>query len=150
MQHGELGTGSMTPRILIQWEGVVAMLPDGYRMGYLVGGRRNGRTRRYIDAHIPQPHVAKVIWDWVWRRDYRAELFTLHLPAAPATRDALEHWVDEHSLPLAHCHAWTPDEFSRRLSYMPDVYYVVHAEHGRPVIAGNRSIYVNDPGALNL
>lgn len=145
MQGGDL-SNRLPARWLFVYEGVIANVPPE-RIGEY---RRAVATRRWKRAAAcwqTEPHVQKVIWDLVWRRDFRFDVVTF---MGEHMAEAVELQMQHEALPFSNCWPTSESDLATRLAYMPDVQFVVHADPSRRLAYGNRGLLVTEPGALNL
>lgn len=145
MKGGDI-SGDLPPRWLFVWEGVVASLPPGQVARFKLA-HRLGRYRRAVQCWETEPHVAKVLNDLFWRRDYRFDVVTF---LGPEYEEHIQRRLDRDQLPFSNVWAMDEESLTRRLVYMPDVQYVVHGDPARHLTYGHRGLLVTDPGALSL
>lgn len=145
MQHGDLDN-RLPPRWLFVFENVLAAVPDERLREWKLALRLR-RWRRVVDCYEMHLHVVKVIWDLVWRRDYRFDVVTF---LGDDFAEALEKRLKREALPFANLWAVTEQTLAARLAYMPDVMYVIHGDPSRHLTYGNRGLLVTDPNKLTL
>lgn len=145
VQGGDLDN-RLPPRWLFVFEGVIGRVPAERAADYR-RAMRWSRFKRAANYFEIEPHVQKVIWDLVWRRDFRFDVVTF-LGASFA--EALETRLTRESLPFSNLWPVTEDSLARRLATMPDVLYVVHGDPSRHLTYGNRGLLVTDPDKLSL
>lgn len=145
MQNGDL-SNRLPPRWLFVWEGVIATVPTELAAAHSRACRMR-RIKKAVSCYQTHPHVMKVIWDLYWRRDFRFDVVTF---LGDDWADSIERRLNDEGMPFSN--VWAVDEASlaKRLAYMPDVLYVVHADPGHLLAYGNRGLLVTDPGALTL
>lgn len=145
MQGGDL-SNRLPPRWLFVFEGVIGFLPEERATEFKLSVRFK-RWRRAANCFEIHPHVQKVLWDLMWRRDYRFDIVTF---LGDEFAEALEKRLTRESLPFSNLWAVTEDTLAKRLAYMPDVMYVIHGDTARHLSYGNRGLLVTEPGKLNL
>lgn len=145
MQRGDLDN-RLPPRWLFVFEGVIGRVPAERAADYR-RAMRWSRFKRAANCFEIEPHVQKVIWDLTWRRDYRFDIVTF-LGAGFA--EALEVRLTRESLPFSNLWPVTEETLAKRLAFMPDVMYVIHANPSRLLTYGNRGLLVTDPDKLDL
>lgn len=145
MLRGDI-SGQLPPRWLFVFEGVVASLPPANVARFKLYSAAH-RWKRAVAQYETEPHVAKVLNDLFWRRDYRFDVVTF---LGEDYVDPIQQKLDRESLPFSN--VWAVDErtLSHRLAYMLDVQYVIHADPARHLTYGPRGLLVTDPGALHL
>lgn len=145
MQGGDI-SDRLAPRWLFHWESVVASVPSARVVEWKLAMRlrRYDRAARCYEVH---PHVAKVLWDLYWRRDYRFDVVTF---LGSSFGDAVEKRLDAERLPFSNVIATDPDTLAKRLVFQPDVQYVIHGDRDHLMSYGGRGLFVDDPGRLNL
>lgn len=145
MLRGDI-SGQLPPRWLFVWEGVVATLPPDREAPFKLAVRLR-QWKRAVAQYETHPHVAKVLNDLFWRRDYRFDVVTF---LGPQYEQPIQDRLDRESLPFSN--VWAVDErtLTQRLTFMLDVQYVVHADPARHLTYGPRGLLVTDPGALHL
>jgi hypothetical protein len=131
-------SNQISPRLLIVWEGLLALPPDEEdksRFGAWIDARRYGKTRAIVDAFRLNEEMAKHIWDITWRKGFSVDVVTFmghqYLPA-------IERWIDRHDLPVGHVTDDTPDTLARRLAYMPHVAAVYDHDPARRFTYGGK------------
>lgn len=145
MERGDI-SGRLAPRWMFVWEGVVANVPPAKQAPYKLAVRLH-RWRKAVDCWETEPHVAKVLNDLFWRRDLRFDVVTF---LGDQYVEHIQRRLDGESLPFSNVWAVSEDTLAKRLVYMPDVQYVVHADPARHLSYGPRGLLVTDPGALHL
>lgn len=145
MQGGDL-SDRLPPRWLFVFEGVLANVPPARMREYRLAIKFK-RWKRAANRFEVEPHVAKVLWDLYWRRDYRFDVVTF---LGEDMGEAIESMLDRYNVPLGNVMATEPDTLAKRLAFMPDVQYVVHADPSHHLSYGNRGLLVTDPDKLRL
>lgn len=145
MERGDL-SNRLPPRWLFVYEGVIGRVPVEKRRQYDIYVKLR-QYRRAAGCFVTEAHVQKVIWDLVWRRDFRFDVVTF---LGDDMADALEKKLTGESLPFSNLWAVDEAELAARLAYMPDVVYVVHGDPSRRLAYGNRGLLVTDPERLVL
>jgi hypothetical protein len=143
--RGDL-SNRLPPRWLFVFEGVIGQVPPPRVAEYKLATRLH-RWRRAVDCFELEDHVRKVIWDLTWRRDYRFDVVTF---LGQSFAEHLERRLDRESLPFSN--VWAVDEqtLAQRLTFMPDVQYVIHGDPARHLSYGPRGLLVTDPRRLTL
>lgn len=145
MQGGDL-SDRLPPRWLFTFEGVIANVPEPRGREYRLA-MRLGRHRRAVSRFEIEPHVSKVLWDLYWRRDYRFDVVTF---LGDDMAEHIEKRLERENVPLGNVISTQPDTLAKRLAYMPDVLYVVHADPSHHLSYGNRGLLVTDPDLMRL
>lgn len=145
MQGGDL-SNRLPPRWLFVFENVLATVPDRRLLEWKAAVRLR-RWKRVANCYEMHPHVMKVIWDLVWRRDYRFDVVTF---LGEDFAEALEKRLHREALPFSNLWAVTEETLAQRLAYMPDVMFVIHGDPSRHLAYGNRGLLVTDPERLSL
>lgn len=145
MQGGDLDN-RLPPRWLFVFEGVIGEIEPENLWRFKMS-MRLGRFKRAAAQWEVHPHVRKVLWDLMWRRDYRFDIVTFF---GEDFARALEKQLDRESLPFSNLWAVTEDSLAKKLATMPDVQYVIHADPSHHLSYGNRGLLVTDPQKLSL
>lgn len=145
MERGDLDN-RLPPRWLFVFEGVIGRVPAERQREYRLAMRWS-RWKRAANCYELEPHVRKVIWDLVWRRDFRFDVVTF---LGEEFAEALEKRLARESLPFSNLWSVTATSLAERLAFMPDVMYVVHGDTQRLLTYGNRGLLVTDPDKLSL
>lgn len=140
MQGNDI-SNRLPPRWLIVFEGVIAELPEPSDRAAFNFYRRTRAYKRAVRTYQVNTHTAKVLWDMVWRRDYKFDVVTF-LPSQ--CTEHVRDWIDEHNIPAANVrHYPSPAHLAQQLAYLPDVYAVVHAEAANRFTYGDRGMLVD-------
>jgi len=145
VQRGDL-SDRLPPRWLFVFENVIGAVPADRALQWKLAMRAH-QWRIAANQYEVEPHVSKVIWDLVWRRDFRFDIVTF---LGDGMAGALEKRLSRESLPFSNLWSVSEDTLAQRLAYMPDVLYVVHGDPTRHLSYGNRGLLVTEPGALDL
>lgn len=122
MLKGDL-SNSVTPRLLIVFEGLVGYMPKAKERQYKFDLRLHAWEQAVRLFEVNEP-MARQIVDATWRRDYAVDIVTfLGNWTMPYLADLLDEW----GLPVGNCWAEDPELLARRLSYAPEVAGVFHA-----------------------
>jgi hypothetical protein len=131
---GNIDSG-WTPRLLFEFEGVIAHVPPGSRRNFELYQRLR-RWRRMVELFEPEPYTAKRLVDLFWRRDFRIDVVTF-LPAGAVPH--VREWLDVAATPYGHLLHY-PDRaaLGRALATMPEVYCVGYGEESARFTYGQR------------
>lgn len=133
-------------RFLLVFEGLIADLPDAKAKAKFAAASRLRQYSRAVSAYQINDLVGRVIWDTVWRRGYSVDVVTFlgeeYIPA-------VEHWLEEHDLPVGNVTHETPGNLSRSLAYRPNVLGVYHSDPTSLFTYGSKG-HLIDPSAPSL
>lgn len=144
MINGDI-SNRVEPRLLVVFEGLIALPPEG-GMGIAHFGRRAGKLKRQIDRLEVNEPMARVINDTVWRHNYAVDVVTFmgeeYLPH-------IERWLDEMGLPTSNVIARDRTQLAREMPYRLDLVGVFSPYPNDALVFGSRGYTVN-PAAPRL
>lgn len=117
MEGGDI-SNEVSPRLLIVWENLLGLLPTKTHEAKVGAYLRFKRYSRAVDVYVLNKTLADRIWDVTWRLKYSVDLITW---LGPDFATALRERIDNEDLPIAHITAENPDQFARKLAYLPHV-----------------------------
>lgn len=139
MEKGDI-SNRLPPRWLIVFEGVIGTLTPRGRIEHDFYAKAR-MWKRAVGAFELDDHTSKVLWDMVWRRDYKFDVVTF-LPAKCAVH--VEAWLEDRNVPVSNVRAYAePAALGKQLAYLPDVYAVVHAESSNRFTYGDRGTLID-------
>jgi hypothetical protein len=135
MQKGDI-SNEVAPRVIFVFEHNIGYLrPSAEVMERTLIKAR--RWRRAVDLwEIPQ-HVHTMLWDTAWRWECRFDIVT-YKPEKFA--GYLLDRLNEEDVPFSNLWAEPKEEFLHRLTFMPSVQYVFHADPADRFSYGSRGV----------
>ncbi len=139
MQGNDLGN-EVVPRILLVWEGLVAVPPIKFSLKSRVF-RGLGNETHLVDQYQPNDLVCRKIWDITWRHDIRIEVVTW---LGESYVDSITEWIANEDLPIPKVSHYDPQLLSRKISFMPQIAAIYDPDPSHQFLFGSRGRVVTD------
>lgn len=138
MLRGDL-SNTVTPRLLVVFEGLVAYLSAGNVASYNELGSL-GDWPAALQCWDLSPLALTKISDLVTRRDIKVEVVSFAVP--PEGAASLADRFDEESVPVSRVVSSTPERTARRLAYAPDIARVYCPDPRHALMCGSKGFHV--------
>jgi hypothetical protein len=135
MQANDLSNAS-SPVVYVVWEGLIATTGDARRFGWYLRTHRPAKALAVYETHT---RAVVAMWQVMRRGAFRFGVVTF-LPAPVAA--LLGERLDQDHVPYAELIATTPEEFSRRMAFMPWLAAVIDPDASRLLLYGSYGRHV--------
>lgn len=132
MKNGDI-SNEVVPRLLIEFEDLIAHLPEATNRRWAIRPRQNGKRSAQVEAWEIDDLVVKVMWDLTWRARQQLEVITIQ---GEDFALRLANRLDVEQVPAQRVWHADPRMLARRLVAMPYVSAVYTGSPERAALYG--------------